>query len=154
VDRTGRWQPVKNEKPADTDPNAELILWAADPNEPDLVARRSRLIVMAIPATGKDAVATAKASVHANPKADSYEMTQIEEAHEDGTRPKSSVGEIAGHLLVWRVQNTPSSVQFAMVGIVPKKDKLIVMYAQCDMDRRITWEAQFQQLMESFRWKE
>ena len=154
VDRTGRWQPVKNEKPTDSDPNAELVLWAADPNDQDLVARRSRLLVMSIPATGKDPVATAKAYILAKHKADSYEMTLIEDAYEEGAGPKTTIGEIPGHLLRWRVQNTPSFVQFAMVGIVSKKDTLIVMYAQCDMDRRITWEAQFQQLMESFRWKE
>jgi hypothetical protein len=153
VDRTGRWQPVRNELPTDSDPNAELVLWAADPNEPDLVARRSRLIVMVIPAKGKDPVATAKAYILAKHQADSYDMTQIEDAYEEGEGPKNTIGEITGHLLRWRVQNTPSLVRFAMVGIVPKRNKLIVIYAQCDVEHRITWEAQFQQLIESFRWK-
>jgi hypothetical protein len=153
VDRTGRWQPIKNEAPTDSDPNAEIVLWAADPNEPNLVARRTRVIVMVIPAAGKDAMATAKAYVLAKHKADSYDMAKIEDAYEEGENPKNAVGEIPGHLLRWRIQDTPSLVQFAMVGIVPKKEKLILMYAQCDNERRVTWEAQYQQLMESFRWK-
>lgn len=153
VDRTGRWQPVKNEEPTDSDPNAEIVLWAADPNEPNLIARRSRLIVMVIPAAGKDAIATAKAYILAKHKADSYDMAKIEDAYEEGENPKNSIGEIPGHLLRWRIEDTPSLVQFTMVGIVPKKDKLILMYAQCDNERRVTWEAQYQQLMESFRWK-
>jgi hypothetical protein len=153
VDRTGRWQPVKNEEPTDSDPNAEIVLWAADPNEPNLIARRTRMIAMVIPFTGKDAIATAKAYILAKHKADSYDMAKIEDAYEEGESPKTSVGEIPGHLLRWRIEDTPSLVQFATVGIVPKKDKLILLYAQCDNERRVTWEAQYQQLMESFRWK-
>src|SRR5260370_34814360 len=147
TDTTGRWK--KEEPVQDFDPAADLVLFAPDPKDHKLGRSKGvHLIVMSIPKKG-DAVAAARAHLLEKQKRDSYEMTKITDAYEDGSGPKETVGDAQGHLLRWRIETTSDLVQFAMVGVVPRDKDILVLYAQCAWARRATWEGQIQAIMET-----
>jgi len=152
TDTTGRWKKVE---PADAhDPAADLVLFAADPKDPKFGKSKGVfLIVMSIPKKG-DAVAAAREHVLEMQKRQTYDMTKITDASEEGAGSREVVGDAKGHLLRWRIDNTADLVQFALVGVVPRDKDILVLYGQCDWSKRATWEGQLQSIMETLKVQE
>jgi hypothetical protein len=148
MDATGRWQ--LQEDPTSYDPSADLVLFAPDPRQPKLRTKGCELQVLAIP-TKPDSVAAATAYILDKHKRDSYEMTEISNAYEEGGGSKPSVGQVKGHLVRWRIQNTPERARFAMAGIVPHGDQILILYSECEWNARHTWEGQMQAIMETLK---
>src|SRR5262249_21671618 len=128
VDRTGRWNQIPEEDLKDHDTNAEVVLWAPDPQEPKVGARRSLVTVMVIPAGDKAPAAAAREYILAKHRR-TYEKTDAGDAYEEGKGPIGNLGDVPGQILQWKVRYTPDLVRFATVGVVAKGKNVIVLYA-------------------------
>jgi hypothetical protein len=60
------------------------------------------------------------------------------------------VGKLPGRVLTLRVTNTKERGRFVVLGVVPRPEGPIVIWAECDFARRAVWEADFRKLVASF----
>ncbi len=150
VDTSGRWR--KEDSPKEHDPDADLVLHA-DPPKPGLPAQGADLVVMSLP-SGKDPIEQATEHIIRKHVREGNPDTKIEETYAAGEAAKDHVGEAKGHLLQWRIDNGPGRERFAVVGIIPRSGDTLVLYAECDMARRFSWEVQMRQLVESVQIKD
>jgi hypothetical protein len=150
IDASGRWR--KEDDPKAHDDKADLVLHA-DPPKPGLPTQGADVVVMSLP-PGKDPVEQATEHIIQKHVRERYPDTRIEEAYVAGDGPKDHVGDAKGHLLQWRINNGPGRERFAIVGIIPRSGDTLVLYGECDMARRVTWETLIRQLIESVQIKE
>jgi hypothetical protein len=150
VDTSGRWR--KEDEPTAHDPQADLVLHA-DPPKPGSPAQGADVVVMSLPA-GKDPVEQATDHIFKKHVREGYPDTKIDDAYDPGESAKDHVGEAKGHLLQWRINNGPGRERFAIVGIIPRSGDTLVLYGECDMARRVNWEVQIRQLIESIQLKD
>jgi hypothetical protein len=149
TDSTGRWK--QQDDPAGHDPAADIVLRAPDPANPKKATLAVDVIVMSIKAGG-DPVEAARKHLIDKYARDGNPGAKISDAGEGAA--KDRVGEAKGHLLRWRVSAGGGYERFALVGVVPRADDVLVLFGDCPWDRRYTWEGPLQQLMESLQVKE
>lgn len=143
TDAEGLWK--QESDPTDHDEKAVLVLRAWDRAAPRDVTRMVEIQVLKLPAGGDPAAAATTYLLAKHKKV--YEETVIEEAA--GTVDK--VGAMPGKLFKWRVQNAPSRLMFAVVGVVPRPGEVVVLYAECTQPRRTAWEGAIQQLFDTLK---
>jgi hypothetical protein len=149
TDATGRWKP--QESPTDFDPAADLVLRALDPANPKKATLAVDVIVMSLK-TGGDAVAAARKHLIAKYEREGNPGAKISDA---GDEPAPDhVGTAKGHLVSWRVSLGAGFDRFAVVGVAPRADDILVLFGDCAWDRRFTWEEPLKQLIGSLQVKE
>jgi hypothetical protein len=130
--------------PAEYDPLADLVL-VADGSEDD-PTRRATLFVLRLPvADGGDPAERAKAHVLERQK-DAYPestMTELAAAAAGGTTPVQ--------VYTLKVTNRPERERFILLGVVPRPEGPVVLWAECDFARRSLWEEDFRRLVATFR---
>lgn len=147
VDTTGRWEKEAGSELDAYDPKADLALKADDPNS-KIKSMGANVVVMVLD-PADDPVAAAKAHVLAKHKREGFPATRIAEV--EGEVPIDRVGEAKGHLLKWRVNNGEGRERYALVGVIPRANDLLVIYAEAPWERRFTWDEAFQKIVESVK---
>jgi hypothetical protein len=147
VDSTGRWEKEPDSELDAYDPKADLALKADDPNS-KIKSMGANVVVMVLD-PAEDPVAAAKAQVLAKHKREGFPATRIGEV--EGEVPKERVGESKGHLVKWRIHNGEGRERYALVGIIPRAQDLLVIYAEAPWERRFTWDETFQKIVESVK---
>jgi hypothetical protein len=145
-----RWE--KASYPQDNyDPMADLALIGRPPGNANDPARAAQLLVLLLPAGDGDPIERAKAHLLQRQK-EVYDETTIAEAPSaDEKAPTDKVGDIAGKVLTLRVTNRKDRERLVVLGIVPRKDGPLVIWAECDFARRAIWEADFRKLVTSYQ---
>ncbi len=150
VDSTGRWEKIEDAE--SFDPAADLVLFAPDPQNRSMKSQGANVIVLKLEG-GKDALEAAKAHVLAMHKR-VYPTTRITDAYADGDGPKARVGDAKGHLVKWRISNGDGRERYAVVGVVPRSNDVLVIYAESPWEPRHKWEDLFVKIVESVQLKE
>jgi hypothetical protein len=146
ADATGRWKP--QEPPTDFDLAADLVLRAADPANPKKATMAVDVIVMSLK-PGGDAIAAARKHILAKYERDGNPGAKISDAGDEPAQDR--VGSAKGHLLRWRVSLGAGYDRFAVVGVAPRADDILVIFGDCEWERRYTWEAPLKQLIGSLQ---
>lgn len=145
VDTTGRWQ--LEDDPKAHDPAADIVLRAMDPMNPKKPTLAADFLVMSLKKEG-DPVEQVKKHIQAKQIREGNPKSQVSES---GIEAKNRVGQAEGILHYWKIDNGGVRDRFAVVGIVPREQDLLVLYGDCPWDRRFAWEGPFEQLMASLQ---
>lgn len=145
TDVTGRWQ--LEDDPKAHDPQADIVLRAMDPMNPKKPTLAADLLVLSLNKDG-DAVTLVKKHLQAKQEREGNPQSRIVDLD---VGPKDRVGEAEGSVYHWRIDNGGVRDRFAVVGIVPRENDLLVLYGDCPWDRRFAWEAAFEQIIHSLR---
>jgi hypothetical protein len=132
--------------PENYDAAADLALIGKPQDGASDPVRQAQLLVVILPAGDGDPVERARAHVLARQK-DLYEETTM--ADLPPTDENSSAGGSL-RILAFRTKNTKDRERFAVVGVAPRKEGPIVIWAECDFGRRAIWESDFRKLIGSF----
>src|SRR5262249_45577350 len=147
TDPTGRWIEEKDDDAVTVhDPAADMVLFATDPK--DKFKPAVYLVVMSLPKSGDPVEAAKKHVIEMQARA-TYHMATIATASD--TAAKDTVGSAKGRMLRWNVQLTPSLTKFALAGLVPRDKDVLLLYAECELNKRNVWESQIQGIIDTLQ---
>jgi hypothetical protein len=118
-----------------------------DPMNPKKPTLAADFLVMSLKKEG-DPVEQVKKHIQAKQIREGNPKSQVSES---GIEAKNRVGQAEGILHYWKIDNGGVRDRFAVVGIVPREQDLLVLYGDCPWDRRFAWEGPFEQLMASLQ---
>jgi hypothetical protein len=145
-----RWDKAPN-PPGDYDSAADLALIGRPQEGAVNPLRQAQLLVLILPNGEGDATVRAKAHLLARQK-EIYEETTVTEAPPaDETAPTDQVGNVGGKVLTLRLTNRKDRERFVVLGVLPRADGPLVIWAECDFARRALWEADFRKLVDSYQ---
>jgi hypothetical protein len=137
------------------DPKSLLVLHGHDPTRTRHVGRMATLQVLLLDRADDLAAARAAARAHLleREKAE-YPETMIEtiKSKDKEMDYAADIGGVRGQLMKLRVQNTEDGRQrYAVLGVVQAMEGTVVLWFDCDWNRRDYWEYEFIPLLETFR---
>jgi hypothetical protein len=150
------------ESPTDYDPRAVAVLRGfelqgerSSRTQVDTYAGKSATVqVLVLDRTEDLAAAIELAKGHlTNQLAKVENGVKLEPYVPDGGKPSASpeVGAFKGELRQFTVRVGTENARFALLGVVHRPDNLLVVFAECPMDRRGYWLGEFKALAETIR---
>jgi hypothetical protein len=130
--------------PESFDPAADLALIGKPDRGPNDATRQAQLLLLLLPAGEGKPMERAKSHLLARQK-DLYPETTLAET------PVAAGGQAPNNTLALRVANTKARERFVVLRVVPRLDRLLVLWAECDFARRDLWEADFLKLAGSLK---
>ncbi len=136
--------------PENYDPVADLALIGKLPDGAVDPTRQAQLLVLLLPGGDGDPAGRAKAHLLARQKEVYPETTVADLPPADDKARADKVGNVPGRVLTLRLTNTKERERFVVLGVVPRPEGPIVIWAECDFVRRSAWEADFRKLLASY----
>jgi hypothetical protein len=137
-------------EPQSLDERGDLLLVAADPDEPKDISRNATALVLLLdkPADLAAAVAAARAYVEAQHR-QTFQTAKLSVSR-DRELP---VGAVPGRVVELRALDGETRERFVALAVVLHKDleRLVVIQCECDWKRRTRWEPAFQELLAKFQ---
>jgi hypothetical protein len=149
------WE-VPRSVPIDYDPLAELARSATEKVESGYPDRKALLLVLRLPpgdprSVGAPALADAAKAHLLEREKEVYPDSTLQNVPPSGEAVTDKVGSASGQVVTVQVVNTPERKRFAVLGVVPRPDGVLVIQAECDDNRRPQWEGEFRRLIGSFK---
>jgi hypothetical protein len=143
-----RWEKAPY-PPENYDPAADLALIGNPQDGPADPARQAQLLVVGLPAGNGDAVQRAKSHLLERHK-EVYPETTATDLPAGDEKPSAEKGAGPVKVVALQVKDTKDRERFVVLGVVPRKDGPLVVWAECDFSRRAMWEADFRKFVGSF----
>ncbi len=148
----GAWTP---ERPAEDDPNIDLLLKGhePDPENRPLAAKAATVQVFVLPKQANLKSATAAALDYVKQRERKlYERTTWEPVKDrDGAVDRDAdIGSEHGHLSKLHVKSTEDLERFLSIAVVNRPNGVVVLVGDCLWERRDFWDQEFSALFKSF----
>ena len=145
-DTEGIWE--QDPEPQNADADVDLLLRGKDPSDPKDVSRMAQVMVLILGKQDdlKAAVAAARTHLEKQEKKDSPGITVEPFDKDDADAKPAPVGNTRGRILKLHVKGE-SRHRFALLAVVRRPDKVLVVEGDCDLKRRGLWERDFYQLL-------
>jgi hypothetical protein len=136
---------------------ADLAAQASDPVAPHDPAGMALLLVHVLPGAEDLALATAVGRDHVEQlHRKDYPDVQATVLQDNAGKPLEQDTQLDGspiHIVKLHVRDTATVERFVVLGMVHRKENLLVVQCECAFDRRAVWEETFDKLLASIRLK-
>jgi hypothetical protein len=148
TDADGIWEKRKAE---DYDVAADLALVANDRESKD-ADKRAEVVVLRLPLPEDgNLVEAARTRLEDLHKAEGYEGVLLEPATKSKAPTPSGLGAEPAKVLLLKVTDTKERQRLALLGIVKRPQEFLLIKCECDWRFRNLWEADFLQLLSTYR---
>ena len=130
---------------------ADLALVANDRESKD-ADKRAEVVVLRLPLPEDgNLVEAARTRCEDLHKAEGYEGVLLEPATKSKAPTPSGLGAVPAKVLLLKVTDTKERQRLALLGIVKRPQEFLLIKCECDWRFRNLWEADFLQLLSTYR---